>query len=169
MKIHISIVLFVLLMSIRLFAANTIPIVPNEGIGNYQLNISYTTLEDLVGKPDEMIKVKDDIALLIYTKDNIQVLLQLAKSQDEELITQTIAIRTENPNHVFGKDHLRVGDTLKKLISSMGKPDRILRDGSLVQYVYNKQYVLTVNNNKVTGVIVWYTANTASNPQGENI
>lgn len=168
-KQSIILIIFVLFMSTQLFASNTTSIIPNEGIGNYQLNVPYTVLEELVGKPDEIVKVQGDIALLIYNKDNIQVLLQLSKSQEEELLTRTIAVRTENSSHVFGRDSLHVGDTVGKLIKSIGKPDHIIKEEGLVQYVYNKQYVITINNNKISGVIVWYASNTASSPQGESI
>jgi|SRR3990172_1954133 len=147
------------------FANSPTTIIPNEGIGQYKLNISYTDLEKSVGKPDEITEVQSDMALLIYDKDNIQVLLELNNSSENELRTRTLAIRTENPAHVFGKDKLHVGDTVTTLVKSMGEPDRIVKDGQLVQFIYEKQYVLSIVNNTISGIIVWHTPQDNTNSE----
>src|SRR3972149_5009328 len=78
---------------------NITTITDNELGSQYKLNISYTDLEKSVGKTNEITEVQSDMALLIYDKDNIQVLLELNNSSENELRTRTLAIRTENPAH----------------------------------------------------------------------
>lgn len=162
-KTNILLIIFMIIGTslLGLSATDSVSIVPNVGIGMYQLNVPFQMLEEAVGQPDEILKVQDDIALLIYNKDNIQVLLGLNKSEDE-VLSQTLAIRTENPSHITSTGNLHVGDTVDTLIKVMGKPDKVINEQGLLQYVYSQRYVITIDHNKIGGIIVWYTKPTTS-------